>query len=342
MGQSTPFSPVEPTPATSTGPTDFVFLLERGFTMQALSSAIEVLRLARKIRGPDYCRYQVTAMAAGPIAASNGVEVVATGTPADAPPRSVILVIAGADASKRRNPALTSEIRRLRRRAHPVWGLSSGVVRLVEAGLYAPDAGSPAMRPPKVAAHWEDAPYLRGAFLELRLAASLFEWGDGIASCAGGGASADLMLDHLRRSGDGALVEEIVSRLILDGARDGRMAQLQSIDLQLSTTDSTVFAALRLMRGHIHEPLPIGEIAARCHTPLRRLERLFNRELGASPLRVYREIRLFFARQEVLAGRRAIGEIALDYGFSGDRFTRAYRDRFGASPRSERARRPDA
>ncbi|MEL6318423.1 MAG: helix-turn-helix domain-containing protein [Pseudomonadota bacterium] len=317
----------------------FVFLLEEGFTMLALSSAIEVLRLARKLRGPERCDYLIAALTPGLVKASNGVEVMAPGRLADAPRRATILVVSGAGAVARRNERLVAEIRRLRREGHPIWGVSSGVVRLAEAGLFGRRPFAVAGARLRIAAHWEDAPYLRAAFPELELTTSLFEHAGDLATCAGGGAAADLMLDVLRRSDDVELVEEIVARLIIDGVRDGRMAQTQAIDLRLATTDGTVFSALRLMRAHLYEPLPIGEIARRCQVAQRQLERLFQKELQAAPLRVYREIRLAGARQEVLAGRRPIGDIALDYGFSGDRFARAYRARYGVAPCDDRRKR---
>lgn len=314
----------------------FVFLLEDGFTMQAFSSGIEVLRVARKLGGGDAYRYAVAALEPGPAPASNGVCVLAEAAIRDAPPTATVLVVSGAGAATRPNPPLIAQLRRLRRAGNPIWGVSSGVVRMAQAGLFAaPDDRG---RRPRVAAHWEDAPYLRARFPELALSPSLFEWGPAIASCAGGGAAADLMLDHVRRTGDAALVSEIAARLMMDGVRDGRMAQTQALELALPTTSGAAHRALQAMRDTVFAPLRIADIAARSGVTQRQLERVFHREFNASPLRVYRRLRLEGARQEVLAGRRPLGEIALDYGFSMDRFARAYRELYGAAPRDDRRR----
>ena len=55
------------------------------------------------------------------------------------------------------------------------------------------------------------------------------------------------------------------------------------------------------------------------------IERLFAREFGQSPARVYDRLRLEDARQDVLNARRDLTAIALDYGFAPASFARPTR-----------------
>ncbi|MEY8840053.1 helix-turn-helix domain-containing protein, partial [Cribrihabitans sp. XS_ASV171] len=115
-------------------------------------------------------------------------------------------------------------------------------------------------------------------------------------------------------------------------------SQRRMLDMRFQTSHPVVFATLRLMRDNLFDPLPIARIAEVQNLSQRQLERLFRQEFGQPPSRVYAELRLDHARQEVLAGSRPLTEIALDYGFTPDTFGRVYRRVFGRSPSEDRLR----
>ena len=296
--------------------------------MQAFSSAIEVLRCARKLRPSDQATYSVAALQAGPVPASNAVQVVPDHDTSRLPKGAILVVVAGAGVGRRANAPLVARLRRWAREGRAIWAISSGVVRLAQAGLIGGCT---------VAAHWEDVPYLREAHRDVDISNALFILNSRHPTCAGGGAAADLFLFYLAAHGAGDLVDQVASLLMLDGVRDGRMRQASPPELHYATAHPTVFAAIRLMTGHIFQPLTIHVIARRVAVSQRQLERLFKAEFGKPPAAVYRDLRLAEARQEVLSGRRPIVDIALDYGFTAGAFARVYRQVFGATPSAERA-----
>lgn len=305
----------------------FVFVIEPHFTMQAFSSAIEVLRLARKLGGAASFSYSVASLQNGPVPATNGIEVLPN-CDADALPRgATIVMVSGAGVESRPNTELLGRLRRWSRGGHPLWAIASGVVRLAQAGLA--DGST-------VAPHWEDIPYLRDQHPKVEIAPSLFVLNAKHPTCAGGGASADLMLNYIAETGHGDLVDEITSRLMIDGVRDGRMKQALPTEMRYATSHRTVFAAIRLMEANLFDPLALQELARRANVSQRQLERLFKAEFDKTPKAVYAELRLAEARQEVLAGRRAILDIALDYGFEPALFSKSYRRVFGVLPSQER------
>lgn len=306
--------------------THFVFVIETGFTMQAFSSAIEVLRVARKLGADDFA-YQVASLDDAPVAASNGISVLPDCPISDLPRHAIVVIVSGAGADRSTNPDLIAKLRLWHRQGHPIWAISSGVVRLAQAGLA--DGA-------RVAAHWEDITYLKEHHPEVEISTRLFIGDARHPTCSGGGAASDLMLDFLSRSGRTELVEEIASRLMIDGVRDGRLSQSLPEQMRYATANKTVFAAIRLMEANTFDALSILEIARRLDISQRQLERLFNAEFGKTPAIVYAELRLGEARQEVLAGRRPLIDIALDYGYQPRQFSKSYRKVFGLLPSDDR------
>ncbi len=306
---------------------DFVFLILPGFTMQAFSSAIEVLRIANKVQDRVRFGYRVASSDDRPMAASNGIRVMPDIERADIPSGSVLVVIAGADATRQDLSSPIATIRRLARAGCPVWAISSGVVAMAQTGL---------LDGREATAHWEDMPYLKAHHPKIELTNALFVYDSDRATCSGGLAASDLMIHAVRhRCGPGP-VEEIMARLILEQARDGRMAQKQALEFHHHSVNPTVSAALRLMRSRIYDPIRIEDIARSLKVSQRQLERHFQAEFGDTPARTYLQIRLESARQEVLEGRRPVSDIALDYGFTIGNFSRVYARFFGATPSQDR------
>ena len=306
---------------------NFVFVIETGFTLHAFSSAAEVLRLARRLGDENQVSYALTTLEDGPVCASNGIAIVPNCAPEPLQRGAIIVVVSGAGAVNEPNPKLAGYLRQKARIGHPVWAISSGVVRLAQAGL---------VNGQKVAAHWEDVPYLRDHHPDVEISTSLFISKARHPTCSGGGASADLMLDYLGFNGSDSLVEDIASRLMLDGVRDGRLSQSLPENMRYTTSNKSVFAAVRLMEAYCFDPLPIHEISSRVGLSQRQLERLFKAEFERTPAFVYAELRMAEARQEVIVGRRPICDIALDFGYSTANFSKVYRRVFGVLPSQDR------
>lgn len=307
--------------------THFVFVVENGFTMQAFSSAIEVLRVARKLGAKELFSYSVCTLDNAPVSASNEISIMPDVDIYDVPKGAIVVVVSGAGADIRPNPALISKLRFWARDAHPIWALSSGVVRLAQTGL---------IDDCRVAAHWEDVPYLKENHPRVDVSTSLFVDTGPHPTCSGGGAAADLMLSFVVSNATAGLADDIASRLIIDGVRDGRMKQSFPAHLRFSTSNKKVFAAIKLMEANCFDAIPMHEVARRVGVSQRQLERLFQAEFTKSPAAVYLELRLDEAKQEVLAGHRALVDIALDYGFQPGTFGKVYRRVFGTLPSEDR------
>lgn len=295
--------------------------------MQAFSSAIEVLRVARKLGARDLFSYSVCSLENNPVPASNEIAIVPDIDVNEVPQGAIIVVVSGAGADMHPNPKLVSKLRFWARAGHPIWALSSGVVRLAQTGL---------LNDCNVAAHWEDVPYLKEHHPRVDVSTSLFIDDGDHPTCSGGGAAADLMLSYIKRNTTSGLAEDIASRLMMDGVRDGRMKQSFPLHLRFATSNSKVFAAVKLMDANCFDAIPMHEVARRVAVSQRQLERLFRAEFAKTPAAVYLELRLDEARQEVLMGHRTLIDIALDYGFQPGNFGKVYRRVFGVLPSEDR------
>ena len=306
----------------------FVFVLEPGFTMHAFSSAVEVLRLAGKLGNEAAPSWHVASIGNQPVPASNGISIQTNRDIDDLPRRANIVVVSGAGVHDCENCSLLGRMRRWDRQGHRIWAISSGVVRLAQAGL---------VNDSMVAAHWEDIPYLNENYPRVSVSNSLFISNSKHPTCAGGAAAADLMLDFIARELSPKMVEEIVSRLVIATVRNGRANQLLPVQVRYASENGTVLAALKLMERNIHTAITVGEIAHNAGKSQRQLERLFDLEFGKTPGQVYRELRLGAARQSVIAGRRPLKDIAWDFGFEPTHFAQVYRRAFGVLPSIDRS-----
>nr|WP_252733126.1 helix-turn-helix domain-containing protein [Shimia thalassica] len=90
------------------------------------------------------------------------------------------------------------------------------------------------------------------------------------------------------------------------------------------------------MENNCFEALSLQDISHRVGISQRQLERLFRKEFQKTPAKVYTELRLDEARQEVLAGHRSLIDIALDYGYQAGNFSKVYQRVFGVLPSEDR------
>src|SRR5262245_5789204 len=103
--------------------------------------------------------------------------------------------------------------------------------------------------------------------------------------------------------------------------------------------DRRVRTVIDVMLAEIARPIAVSELARRVHLSRSRLTHLFRAEVGCSPGRYIRQVRLDRARQLVEESSLSIKEIMARVGFSDpSHFTRDFTRRHGASPRKIRAR----
>lgn len=106
--------------------------------------------------------------------------------------------------------------------------------------------------------------------------------------------------------------------------------------------DAALGRILVHMRTNFAEPLSNAALARIAGRSVRGFERMFRRQLQATPQQYLRRLRLRLACRELTTGSRSLTAIATAHGFCDQsHFVREFRREFGLTPGEYRARRPD-
>ena len=98
-------------------------------------------------------------------------------------------------------------------------------------------------------------------------------------------------------------------------------------------------SVIEMMEGSLADPMSLQRIADRAGLSTRQMQRLFHEHIGKAPAPFYLQLRLERARTLILETTRAIGEVALECGFtSTSHFCNAYKRVLGRTPSDERRR----
>lgn len=97
--------------------------------------------------------------------------------------------------------------------------------------------------------------------------------------------------------------------------------------------------ATRLIEEHLHQPIGVAAIAARCGVSVKTLQNAFHRYRGTTPSEATRQLRMERAQAMVRRTSLSMVAIARQLGYSApSNFTRDFRKHFGVSPTFVRQR----
>lgn len=103
--------------------------------------------------------------------------------------------------------------------------------------------------------------------------------------------------------------------------------------------DAALGRVLVHMRKHFAEPLSNAELAQMAGRSVRAFERMFRRQMQATPQQFLRRLRLRLACRELMTTRRSLAAIAVNHGFCDQsHFVREFRREFGLPPGEYRKR----
>ena len=304
------------------------FLLIPNFSMSAFTAMLESLRLANYTTGRTLYEWEILSRDGDPVAASNGVRVIADKGIADAQHPDNVAVCSGVGAQLYQDNVVFGWLRRWAREGAHVGAVCTGAHLLAHAGL---------LNGYRCTIHWENLEGFREQYPELDVQPELFEVDRDRFTCAGGIAAADMMLTEIAKR-HGEEVAAAVSELFMhERIREGHDNQRLPLQTRLRISHPKLIQAIAEMENYVEEALTREEIAARVGLSRRQLERLFRRYLNTSPARYYLRLRLERARLLLTQTTMPVTEIAFACGFtSASHFSKCYRDMFGRTPRDER------
>lgn len=133
------------------------------------------------------------------------------------------------------------------------------------------------------------------------------------------------------------LLERDHAPLALNSAVFSFLAALTEAPNSLPAVSHRLLPAVRYLEAHYNDPLYMADVAALCHISQSQLRRLFQKELGISPIEYKNRLRMEKARHLLLYTYNTVSEIAASLGFDSVYvFSRIFRQYNGLSPSSFR------
>jgi len=312
-------------------PRNIGFLLIPGFSLLALSSAIEPLRLANQLLGQRHYAWRILTGDGQPARASCGMTITAdgkAGQQVDQDNPSCLFVIAGFDPWPQPDLHLKSWLRFLDRRGTILGAVDTGAFLLASAEL---------LGETRTVLHWESAAAFSELFPEVSVSEELYEIDERRLLCAGGAAVLDMMIALIEKTHGPGLASGIAERLIYGRNRAPAQEQRLALRDRVRLNDPDVLRAITVMENRIETTCSISHIASSANVSKRTLERKFRQHFNQTPKQVYLQCRLDHARRLLRHSDLRVREIAMACGFSSiSYFCRAYKRGFSVKPGSDR------
>ncbi|WP_271271287.1 GlxA family transcriptional regulator [Aliamphritea hakodatensis] len=308
--------------------TRFGFLLVSKYSMIAISSAIEPLRMANRLLGKNLFTWTIITADGNPEPASNDLMLAADCGFNDIPELDIVFVCSGVDVNGVYNTDIQKVLHNLARKKVILGGLCTGTYLLARSGLMDGYRGT---------VHWENIASMREEFQQMQISDELYEIDRDRFTCAGGSAPMDMMLKLIADSQGSKLSANISEQFMCDRIRGRHDRQRTPLQAHLGSGQPKLIEAVTLMEANIEEPMSVDELAKLVGISRRQLERLFQKHLNCVPTRYYMDLRLNCARRLLLQTDKSIVDVSLACGFvSAPHFSKCYRDFFGIPPRGER------
>jgi len=304
------------------------FLLQPNFTMLALSSAIEPLRMANQLSGKTLYRWTTISEDGRSVTASDGLNISVDSKISNYVNFDTIIVCGGVGIKDTITRTTLSWLGHLSRCNIPLGGICTGSYLLAKAGL---------LDGYHCTIHWEQLAGWQEEFPYIHSSNQLFITDRDRMTCSGGTAPMDMMLQVITKAHGKELSAAISDMFTHEHIRDESDQQRVPLQHIVGATQSKLQDVVGLMEANIEEVLCLDELAQYVNLSRRQLERLFQKYLHCSPYRYYLQLRLTRARQLLKQTSMSIIEVAIACGFvSTPHFSKCYRNSFNIPPRDER------
>lgn len=312
----------------------FGFLLMPDFSMLSFAAVLEPLRMANRLRQTDLYKWQHFSPDNGPVRPSNGIEFAPTRKLDDNLDIDTLLVVAGMRPMEHCSKAVLAWLRAMANRGTRIGATSTGPLILARAGL---------LTGYKSTVHWENLDGFREQYPRIHVTAELFEVDRDRFTCSGGTAGLDLMMYLIGLRHGMKLANAVAEQCIHPKIRPAHDLQRMALPLRFNINHPRLLEAISQMETHLEDPLTCSDIAQMVGLSQRQVERLFDEQLGSTPARFYKRMRLERATALLEQTSLSILEVAVACGFASTaHLSTSYRQAYGHSPRAVRESRQSA
>lgn len=302
------------------GTVKFDIVVADGFVLTELAAVADTLRLANRISAVPPFEWRYLSRKGGPKSSSSEA-LVQTRLIQERPQADYLIVLGNSDQDC---PDLS-----LGRVISNYLHRQSQVFLLAEAAsVYIKESGSKLSAP---TTHWENTDLMveRGKHIHTSNAIAVQD--DRVVTCAGMGATVDVMLSVIGAHVPQATKLAVANILLHDTIRDFSTSQPFLGAKGAGTGDQELDLCIEIMQANIEDPLPIGELVNVLKMSNRSLERKFQTMLNTTPNRFYRELRLTKANNLLLNTTLSVRDVGLACGFSNG-FSGLYKSYYGITP----------
>ncbi|MDG1905553.1 MAG: GlxA family transcriptional regulator [Arenicella sp.] len=309
-------------------PVRYGFLLLPNYSMLAYSSAVEVLRMANRLRRETLYEWPTYTLDGQAVAASNGMTILPDHAISEMQDLHVLFVCSGVRVMQQWQPAIKTHLVRAAKSKVILGGICTGTQVLATAGL---------LEGYRCTIHWENLASLRETSPNIIVSEELYELDRDRYTVSGGTAPLDMMYELVKREHGKELAVSISEQFMCDRMRGEYDRQRVPLKLLIGADQPKLIEAVELMESNLEELINLDDLSSLVGVSRRQLERLFKKYLGCVPSRYYLDLRLKKARQLLLQTSISISDVAIACGFvSASHFSKSYRDMFGRTPREER------
>lgn len=311
-------------------PLRILVLVTPNFNMAATVGFIDPFRAANYLEGRSYYKWEIASQAGGACLASNGLNVETTPLSALQDALFDIVIVSASWTPEAHNSTpLHAALWRWARQGATIGALDTGAFILAEAGL---------LKNRKATVHYEHIDAMQELFPDVETSEDLFVFDGSRITCCGGGAVVDFALHIIQGTHGGELANAAARYVFHQNLRPIGSQQSSGMAEPIGLlTPSVVRQAITIMEQNLEVPLSIPKVCDAVNISQRQLNRLFSKYVKKTPTLYYRDIRLDRARGLVTQTEIPLAEVAVASGFASQvHFSRAYRERFGLAPRSDR------
>ncbi len=303
-------------------------LLIDGFSMMSVTTMINPFRSANRDLGYDAFHWDILTLDDMPVTASDGFEAKPTVLINSTQNFDYFFVCAGLQTNPPNRAKLNSSLRRLSKQTNVFGALSSGAYMLARAGF---------LEGKDFTLHWENQSAFVEEFPDLPPSTALFVTDGNLWTSSGGLSCMDMALKIISDNFGLKVANAVGNQYQIDRIRKPNIEQRPFFMAEYETLPPKLRTAIKMMIENLEHPLSITELSDAVGITVRSLERGFKQELGSSPGKHYRKIRLERAKHLLWHSNMSILEVSILTGFPSPSYlSRLYRQEFGVLPSEER------
>lgn len=317
----------------STKPKHFSFVLLPRFNAMTMTTVMEPMRIANYLASEEIFTWDFRSSEAGVVIASNGMEVGCKGLEEGELAKPDYIGVFGSwGAESYNSPILTSWLRRQSQKRVLLIGVELGVYALARAKVLGGRS---------VTTHWSWKPGFAEQFPNVDVCEQLFTINQNIASCSGGTAGLDMMLQLIANQFSEQLAFEI-SNQMMHPRRTAESPQRHATGAINSDIHASVREAMQLVEANIEEPFSVPQLCEKLGVSQRSLERLFLRDTGCTIVQFSKLLRLQHARVLLTSTKMSVREVSVACGFNSlSYFSQCFGSMFSKRPSEYRQAWPD-